>query len=633
MENGFLWQAFIYLLAAVISVPIAKKIGLSPVLGYLVAGMIIGPFGFQLTGDSSGDVRTFSEFGVIMMLFLVGLELKPGLLWRLRLPILGLGSAQVAITTLVTWGLAKALRLDWRQGLALGIIISMSSTAIVLQIFKERGWMKTQAGQSGFSVLLFQDLAVIPILALMPLLAMPGLEKGSGPADAHAHGIGNWPIGFQVLAIFLAVAAVIIGGRFLLRPLFRMVAQTHLREAFTATALALVLGITLLMEGVGLSPALGTFLAGVVLADSEYRHELEGDIEPFKGLLLGLFFLTVGSGVDLVYLQNHFLLVIGAALGLMLVKFTVLYGLGHLFRYPLGDKLIFALGLCQIGEFAFVLLGVADRNGIFTSEGQRLWTAVVALTMAITPLLILALDRMILPGLKSAQAKHAPPPDAIESEEGTVIIAGFGRMGNVVGRLLKANGVHTTVLDVNPALIEGTRKLGMMAYYGDASRLDLLQSAGIENARLFIIAVDESEKILGIARLVRQHYPNLPILARATSRHDAYTLVREGHCKVYREVYYSALQMGEEALRVMGRRAYRAHRATQAYHKHNDAAMRELAAHWGDEKNYVRKLREKIAEAEEMLRERPLSEKGTGDQAWDNSTLRDEINAKHAEEP
>jgi CPA2 family monovalent cation:H+ antiporter-2/glutathione-regulated potassium-efflux system ancillary protein KefC/glutathione-regulated potassium-efflux system protein KefB len=484
--QGLFFQAFVYLSAAVVSVPIAKRLGLGSVLGYLIAGMVIGPFGFGLVGEEGQDVLHFAEFGVVMMLFLIGLELRPSLLWRLRAPILGLGGLQVGITAALIAAIGVAVSLPWGTALALGMILALSSTAIVLQTLAEKGLMGRDGGQSSFAVLLFQDIAVIPMLAIIPLLATSAGGAGAAEAAAHEEAwVQSLPAWAETLAVLGAVTAIVVGGRYFMRPIFRFIARTHMREIFTAAALLLVIGIALLMAQVGLSPALGTFLAGVVLANSEYRHELEADIDPFKGLLLGVFFIAVGASVDFGLIAERPGLVAGLVGALILLKFVVLFVLGRFFRMGLDQNLLFAFSLAQSGEFAFVLFSFATQHGVITANVANPLIAVVAISMAVTPLLMLLNERLVQPRFGTREREKGEA-DAID-EHNPVIIAGFGRFGSVVGRLLRANGVGATVLEYDSDHVELLRKLGLKVFYGDASRRDLLRSAGAEQARLLTI--------------------------------------------------------------------------------------------------------------------------------------------------
>ncbi|UCH26516.1 MAG: cation:proton antiporter, partial [Trueperaceae bacterium] len=595
MSDDLFVQAFVYLAAAVVSVPLAKRFGLGSVLGYLVAGVLIGPYVLGLVGSEGENVMHFAEFGVVMMLFVIGLELQPSLLWRLRIPILGLGGLQVLVTTLLFGGLALLFGFAWQAALAIGMILALSSTAIVLQTLNEKGLMPTGAGQSAFSVLLFQDIAVIPMLAVFPLLALHAPGHGD---DAGAHATTTWvgglPAWAQTLAVLGAVVAVVLIGRYLGRPVFRAIAATRLRELFTAAALLMIIGITLLMTQVGLSPALGTFLAGVVLANSEYRHELESDIEPFKGLLLGLFFIAVGASIDFQLVIAEPLLIVGLLAGIMVLKFGILVGLGRGFRLGWDQCLLFAFALAQVGEFAFVLLSSANQLGVLGPEITSPLTATVALSMALTPLLMRLNERFIQPYLGTREREERAADEI--REENLVIVAGFGKFGHIVGRLLMANGIGTTVLDIDSDRVDLLRRLGLKVYYGDASRHDLLAAAGADKAKVIVLALDTPEKTLGLVHTIRKHFPHLTILARAEDRHDAYELLNEGVEHIYRETLDTSLRMGADVLRLLGFRAYQAQRSVQTFLRHDEEAVRELAVMSEDRAAYINVARQRIAD-------------------------------------
>ncbi|MCL4822359.1 MAG: monovalent cation:proton antiporter-2 (CPA2) family protein [Vicinamibacteria bacterium] len=620
----FLDQAFVYLSAAVVAVPVARRLGLGSVLGYLIAGAAIGPYALGFVGAEGQDVLHFAEFGVVMMLFLVGLELEPATLWRLRTPILGLGGAQVAGCAAALGGLAWLLGVEPRAALAMGLTLAMSSTAIVLQSFAEKGLSKTAAGQSAFAVLLFQDIAVIPMLALFPLLA-PRQHGGSAAEAEHAATwVGHLPAWGQTLAVLVAVAAVVAAGRFLVAPALRAIARTGLREMFTAAALLLVIGIALLMQKVGLSPALGTFLAGVVLATSEYRHELESDIEPFKGLLLGLFFIAVGASIDFALVAARPAFVAGLVAAILLAKLLVLLALGRGFGLATDQALLFAFALPQVGEFAFVLLAFATRLGLLSGELPAALSAAVALSMAATPLLFLACERLLLPRLGTRES--APREADAVDEEHAVVIAGFGRFGQSVGRLLRAQGLGATVLDNDSDRVELLRRLGFKVFYGDASRLDLLHAAGAARAKLLVLALDAPEKVVEMAREARRHFPQLTILARAEDREDAYQLLDAGVTHVYRETLDASLRMGADVLRLLGVRAYHAQRAARTFLRHDEESVRRMAPLRGDRAEYWSYARERIEDLERVLqrdREQPELSRDAG---WDAESLREDAN-------
>jgi monovalent cation:proton antiporter-2 (CPA2) family protein len=593
MTHGPLFIAFVYLAAGVVGVPIAKRLGLGSVLGYLLAGVAIGPFVLGVVGHEGHEIMHFAEFGVVMMLFLVGLELKPALLWSLRRPILGLGGLQVAVTVIAAALGAALLGASWKTSIAVGMTLAMSSTAIVLQSLQEKSLMKTPGGQASFSVLLFQDIAVIPILALFPLLASRAVASESTseamPAWEHA------------LLVVLAVASVVLVGRFLVRPVFRALAATRLRETFTAAALLLVVGIALLMQSVGLSPALGTFLAGVVLAESEYRHELEADIEPFKGLLLGVFFVSVGAQIDFAFIAAQPAAIGGLVVATMALKLAVLYAIGRAFSLDPAARWLFALGLAQVGEFAFVLLSVGTQAAVFDEETAKLLVAVVALTMALTPASFALLERVVLPRLTS---RRRPETDAVVDEGNPVIIAGHGRFGQIVGRMLRANGIGTTVLDLDPDMVELLRRLGVKVYYGDASRTELLETAGCAHAKLFVIAIDDTEAAVRLAHHLRARYPRLRILARARNRVHHYELVKAGANQVFRETFGSSYEMGVAAFEELGTGADEARSFAERWRTLERQSLEELSALWGkDEKTYFAAARRMLEEAERLIRQ------------------------------
>jgi monovalent cation:proton antiporter-2 (CPA2) family protein len=596
MGDG-LFEAFIYLLAALVAVPLAKRLGLGSVIGYLLAGAIIGPYALNWAG-SAADVMHFAEFGVVMMLFVVGLELRPALLWQMRRPILGLGGLQVVGTALAIGFVASQFGLHWKSALAVGLILAMSSTAIVLQSLTERGLMKTPGGEASFAVLLFQDIAVIPIIAVMPLLtAWPG-----GGARAHNSesgimaGLPGWE---QALLVVGAVAVIVGAGRFLLRPFFRYIAGTKLREMFTATALFLVIGIALFMKKLGLSPALGTFLAGVVLAESEYRVQLEADIEPFKGMLLGLFFISVGASIDFSLIARQPSAIAFIVAGLVLLKFVVLLLLSRVFRLKGGEGFLLAFALAQGGEFAFVLFAFATQNAVLPIEIASLLVAAVALSMAAAPLLFTIHHKLVRPLFQKCEPQRAA--DEIDEHDNPVILAGFGRFGHIVGRVLRANGFGTTVLDHDADQVEMLGRYGMKSFYGDASRLDLLEAAGAKRAKLFILAIDDEAKALEIIETVQREFPRLKILARATSRQHAYEILRLGVDQVYRETLGSALDLSVGALRELGMDERRAHRVAEIFREHDEASVRDMARLDDEDDAYISVARKHIENLESAL--------------------------------
>jgi CPA2 family monovalent cation:H+ antiporter-2/glutathione-regulated potassium-efflux system protein KefB len=624
-DHGLLFQAFVYLAAAVVMVPVAQRLGIGSVLGYLVAGVAVGPFGLGMIGTGDQDLMHFAEFGVVMMLFVIGLELQPVLLWRLRVPILGLGGLQVAVTTLVVALGALALGLGVKPAIAIGLTLALSSTAIVLQSLQEKGLLKTAGGQGAFAVLLFQDIAVIPMLAVFPLLAS---GAGTASGDAHHTLVSGLPAWAQTLGVLTAVGGVILIGRVVMRPVFRLLAHTRSREVFTAAALLLVIGIALLMTQVGLSPALGTFLAGVVLATSEYRHELESDLEPFKGLLLGLFFIAVGASIDFALILAQPLLILGLVVAIIVVKGLVLLGLGRLFRHSPDQSLLLAFALPQVGEFAFVLFSFAGQQGVLTPEVTAPLVAVVALTMAVTPLLLLVHGRVLSPRVGTREESERPA-DHVD-ERGQVLIAGFGSFGSTVGRLLRASGVATTVLDVDSDRVDLLRRIGLKVFFGDATRHDLLHAAGAEHAQLLVIALDTPERTLQLAATAKRHFPRLTILARAFDWQDAHELLDAGVEHVYRESLDTSLRMGTDALRLLGFRGHQAHRAGQRFRRHDEESLRELTAARRDGTRYISATRQRVEDLERMFeadRAEPSLERDAG---WDPESLRDEARGSGA---
>ncbi|MDA0153480.1 monovalent cation:proton antiporter-2 (CPA2) family protein [Vibrio sp. Makdt] len=607
--TGYFLQAFIYLVAAVIAVPIAKRLGLGSVLGYLIAGVVIGPI-IGLVGEETTTIQHFAEFGVVMMLFLVGLELEPKMLWAMRNRLMGLGGLQVGGTAAIVMGIALAFGQPWTIALTIGLIFALSSTAIVLQTFNEKGLSKTEGGKNAFSVLLFQDIAVIPMLAFIPLLALPELIEAAQSAvtsasDHHEElslvaGLPGWAYGLVITA---SIAIVVVGGHFLSRPLFRFVASSGLREIFTATALMLVIGIAALMSLVDLSPALGTFLAGVVLANSEFRHELESNIDPFKGLLLGLFFITVGAGINFDVLFNDFILIIGLTLGVMLLKAAVLFTLALIFKIKNSDRWLFTLSLAQAGEFGFVLLSFSAQNHVLPADIVQTLSLVVALSMFLTPGLFILFDKVILP--RYEQKSNDREEDTIE-EKGTVIIAGIGRFGQIVNRLLVSNDVKTVVLDHQANQVDVLRSINIKSYFGDATRHDLLHTAGIEEAAMLVVAIDNQDSSVELVKYVKHSYPNVKILARAFDRGHSYRLREAGADFVESETYHSALEMGAQALRSLGHHPFFVEQQKSTYQRVESRKSEKLFKAWSeaeDNPRYDNNYRQIFIHLEEAMKE------------------------------
>ena len=586
-DHGFLHQALVYLAAGSIAAPLFVRLGLGSVLGFLVAGMAIGPWGLQLVSAPEA-IRGFAEFGVVLLLFLVGLELNPRRLWQMRRPILGMGTVQVAATTVAVAAIGWALGAPAKVALVAGMGFAMSSTAIALASLQEKRLLATPGGQASFSVLLAQDLAVIPLLLLLGLLA-PEQSRGSLDWMAVARGVA-------------LIALLIAAGRTLLRPLLRVIAGTGQREVFVGFALLLVLGVAALMEVVGLSMALGAFLAGVLLADSEYRHELELDIEPFKGLLLGLFFIAVGMSVDLGLFLRSPLLVFGLALGIVALKAALLYPIANVFGFcGRADALLFALGLSQVGEFAFVLFAAAGT--LLPRETLDVLNAAVAASMLSTPLLMALYTRVLAPRLAVAAPREA---DAIE-ERNPVLIAGFGRFGQVVTRVLNGLRIRATLIDHDPSQIELVRRFGTKAYYGDATRLDVLEKAGIGEARLLVVAIDDEDAALRLVREVRARYPMLKLIARAHSRSDAFEYAELGVPAV-RETFGSALDAAEAALRALDFGPMAARRVVTRFRRHDEEALAEQAPHRREIKQLIALQQRGREDLERLLTRESLGE-------------------------
>lgn len=572
MEHAPAWltNSFIYLAAAVVAVPLAKKFGLGSIIGYLAAGIAIGPWGMGLVTNVQ-DILHFAEFGVVLMLFLVGLELEPGRLWNLRRPIFGWGSAQVLGCAALLTGAAMLFGVGWKTALVAGLGLALSSTAIALQAMGERNLMPTSSGQAGFSILLFQDVAAIPILALLPLL---GAVAGGNEAVAQSQKA------IEALKIIAVIGGIILGGRLLLRPLLRWIANSGTPEIFTAASLLLVVGIAALMQLVGLSMALGAFLAGVLLAESEYRRELETDIEPFKGLLLGLFFIAVGMSIDFGVLWKSPGLMAAILLGFLGLKLAVIYGLAWRMKLPYQERPVFTVLLAQGGEFAFVVFQTAAGAQVFSAETASLLIGAVALSMLISPLLLVAVDKLLLP--RWANCSTPQLEEISEPQQASIIIAGFGRYGQIVGRMLLAQGVPATVLEHDADMVETVRAFGYRVFYGDATRLDLLRTAGAASARILVLAVDSMEQSLKIVDLAKEHFPNLEIVARARDVTHWNALRDRGVMRVEREVFESSLRSARTVLELLGQPPHEARQAAMRFRQHNLELFEQMYPHRKD---------------------------------------------------
>ncbi len=632
-NQEFFFQALIYLLAAVISVPLAKKLGLVSILGYLLAGIIIGPFVLGLVGQEAGEVMHFAEFGVVLMLFLIGLELEPALLWKMRRSIFGLGGLQVFITLVVIAAVALLFNFQWNKAIGIGLVLALSSTAIVLQTLTEKGLLRNVAGRSAFSVLLFQDISVIPFLAFIPLLAgFNGSGQVQDSAAARLTGMSALPGWLQLLVIVGAIAAIILAGRFVAKHIFRFIAETNLHEVFTAMALLLVIGIALAMDAIGLSPALGTFLAGVVLADSEYRPELETTIDPFKGLLLGLFFISVGASINfLLFIEAPFR-ILGYVALLIFLKFIILLVLGRFFRLKKGYEFLFAFLLAQSSEFAFVLISFSKQSNLFGDKVAGLLLLVVALSMALSPLLLFFNEKVVSPILQRWQNKLEY--EEVEREEKPVILAGFGRFGLVVGRLLLAAKFKVTIIDSNPSNVEVLRKFGFKLFYGDVTRPQVLENAGIANARLLILSMAEYDNALKVARLVRDKYPHVKILARAKDIYHTFEFYKLGIFSVQRELFDSGLEMGKNALEHLGFTRYEAFRSSRIFKHHEADVQHELYNHWLEgQSHFIQEARRFSGQLSETLQAEKEFVIHDSDCAWDVASIKKEAQERTPPDP
>lgn len=595
--QSLLTAGVVYLFAAVIAVPIAARLGIGAVLGYLLAGIAIGPWGLGFISDVE-EILHFSELGVVFLMFIIGLELKPSKLWELRRSIFGVGAAQVIFSAAILGGLLWLTDFSWQAALIGGIGLAMSSTAMALQLMRDKGMNRNESGQLGFSVLLFQDLAVIPALALVPLLA--------GGDSGHT----DWmKVGMKVLAF----AGMLVGGRYLLRPIFRFIAASGVREVFTAAALLLVLGSALFMDALGLSMALGTFIAGILLAESEYRHELEIAIDPFKGLLLGLFFISVGMALNLGVLYTHIVEILIGVVALVSIKAGVLYLLSRIFGLRSSERLQFSGVLSQGGEFAFVLFSAASSAKLFSGDQMPLLLVTVTLSMMTTPLLMQGVDKILERRFNEVDENEEKP--FVEDDKPQVIVVGFGRFGQVVARLLMANEKRITVLERDISAVSLMRKYGYKVYYGDATELELLRAAGAETAQSIVITCNGPEDSMEIVHLCQHHFPHLQILARARGRVEAHELLQAGVSQFSRETFSSALELGRKALMTLGMHPHQAFRAQQHFRRLDMRMLRELMPNHTDSQQ-ISRVKEARRELEDIFQAEMQHEKRQFD-GWD----------------
>ena len=602
MEHTPTWliHSFIYLSAAVIAVPISKALGLGSIIGYLAAGLAIGPWGLGLVTDVHAILQ-FAEFGVVLMLFLVGLELEPQRLWSLRRPIFGWGSAQVLLCAAALFAGFYSLGhwlpslAGWRFAVVAALGLTMSSTAIAMSVMKDRNLLPTRSGQAGFSMLLFQDVAAIPILALLPLLA---IARG-----ATTEAVDLAEIASDATLIIGSIGGLILGGRLLLRPLFRWIAKSDTPEIFTAAALLLVVGIAALMQYVGLSMALGAFLAGVLLAESEYRRELETDIEPFKGLLLGLFFIAVGMSIDVGAIAKSPGLMALMVLMFMALKAIVIYILGRTMQLPVPERPVFTLLLAQGGEFAFVVFQAAADNRVIPGASASLLIGAVAISMAFSPLVLLLIDRVLLPQYAKHHRKEAE--EISEPQTAPIVLVGLGRYGQIIARLMGAKGYNCTVLDHDVEMIEAARRFGYRVFYGDATRLDLLRIAGAGSARILVIAIDNKDQCLKIVDMAKEHFPNLQIVARARDVTHWHELRDRGVMLVQRELFESSLTSGADVLQLLGHDEGDIATTVQRFRDHNLALFEESHPHYKDTAKLIAVAKQgRLQLEQQMARER-----------------------------
>ncbi|AYN66687.1 potassium transporter [Euzebyella marina] len=622
MTGSILFEAIVFLAGALICVPLAKRLGLSSVLGYLMAGILIGPYVLGFVGEEGEDILHFAEFGVVMMLFLIGLEIEPKNFWNMRKTILGMGGAQVLATMLVAYFLFDMMGYSYEVSLTFSMAVALSSTAITLQTLKEKNLFETTYGASSFSILLFQDIIVIFMLGVIPLLS--SMDTATLPAEEHsdhANLLENLPLGLQTLAIIVSVVLIVVAGRYLFVPMLRKVAMTRVRELLTASALLIVFGISFLMELVGLSPALGAFLGGVVLATSEFKHELESTLEPFKDLLLGLFFIAVGASINFIVIKENPWGIGGLLFSIILLKALVLYAVGALFKLKLDQRLLLTIGLAQIGEFAFVLLSFAFQLNILSGEQMDTMLVVTALTMALTPILAMMNERLILPNIGTRETEKRPIDHIAKQHK--VILVGFGHFGSTIGRFLRSHGIEATILDFDSNRVDFLRKMGFEVHYGDATRIDLLESAGIADAQVLISALDHPATTRKLIEIVKKKYPNVDMMVRAKNRYEAYELLNMGVENIYRESLDTSVKMASDVLSKMGFRKYTLYRQAQNFIKLDEESLRRLAAERPkDEKEYIFKAREEMAQQEKVMDQDWQRGIYQNDNHWDSEQMR-----------
>ncbi|WP_405575816.1 monovalent cation:proton antiporter-2 (CPA2) family protein [Winogradskyella sp. Asnod2-B02-A] len=620
MTGSILFEAIVFLAGAIICVSIAKRLGLSSVIGYLLAGVLIGPYVLGFIGEEGQDILHFAEFGVVVMLFLIGLEIEPKNFWNMRKTIVGMGGIQVGGTMLLSYILFAALGFEWKVALVISMAVALSSTAIALQTIKEKGLMNTTFGTSSFSILLFQDIIVIFMLGFIPLLVDSEHKTSTENHSEHANLLENLPVGLQTLAIILSVVLIIVAGRYLIVPMLRKVAKTGVRELLIAAALLIVFGISFLMEYVGISPALGAFLGGVVLSNSEFKHELESTLEPFKNLLLGLFFMAVGASINFIVIAKSPLTIGGILLAIIVLKAVVLFITGHIFKLKLDQKLLLTFSLAQIGEFAFVLLSFAFGLNILEQEQMDMMLVITALSMSITPIISMINERLILPKIGTKESIKRPMDHIAKSQK--IILVGFGHFGSTIGRFLRSHGVEATILDHDSNRVDFLRKMGFEVYYGDATRLDLLESAGIAEAKIIICATNKISVSKAISKIVKEKYPHVEFMIRTKNRYDAYELLNLGHQNIYRESLETSLTLAKDVLSKMGFRKYTLTRQVQNFIKYDEDSLRRLASEPKREEDYIFKAKKELEQQEKFLNEDFKRGVVDYDNHWDSEHIR-----------
>ena len=626
MTGSILFQAIMFLAGAILCVSIAKRFGLSSVIGYLLAGVLIGPYVLGFIGNEGDDILHFAEFGVVMMLFLIGLEIEPKNFWKMRKTILGMGGLQVGATMLLAYFLFIALGFDAKVALVVSMAVALSSTAIAMQTIKEKGLMDTTFGNSAFSILLFQDIIVIFMLGFIPLLANSEQTSSENSHSESFSLIQDLPVAYQTIAIILSVVLIVVAGNYLIVPMLRKVSKTGVRELLIAAALLIVFGISFLMEFVGISPALGAFLGGVVLSNSEFKHELESTLEPFKNLLLGLFFMAVGASINFIVIANNPLTIIGTLFVIILLKALILFITGSVFKLKLDQKLMLTFSLAQVGEFAFVLLSFAFGLNILGQDQMDMLLVITALSMSLTPIITMINERLILPKIGTKESIKRPMDHIAKSQK--IILVGFGHFGSTVGRFLRSHGVEATILDQDSNRVDFLRKMGFEVYYGDATRIDLLESAGIAEAKIIICATNRLSVSKAISKIVKEKYPHVDLMIRTKNRYDAYELLNMGHEKVYRESLDTSLLLARDVLSKMGYRKYTLNTQLQNFRKYDEESLKRLAQEPKRDEKYIFKVKEELKQQEKFLNDDLKRGVVDFDNHWDSESMKEALKDK-----